>query len=87
MIRSRSDGRIRDGEGGAATLGGRSGLRRLISWVLLVGGLLLLLLVVAAVTIGVLLVTNADAALAWVNGVLDQLRPIISVLPQQPGDG
>lgn len=37
---------------------------------------LLLLLVIAAVIIGVLLITNADTVLSWLNDVLRQIQQL-----------
>lgn len=66
---------------------GRGGLRRLVFWVIALVAVLLVLFVVAAVVIGVLILTNAQAALSWVNDILNQLRSIIPAVPQLPGEG
>lgn len=38
--------------------------------------LIVIVVVIAAVVIGVLLITNAGAVLAWVNGVLKQIQQL-----------
>lgn len=78
--------RDRPGDGGgAAPRSAGSGVRRLVVGALLVVGLLVIVLLVGAVVLGFLLVTNLDAALGWVDGVFDQVRPLVPALPELTG--
>lgn len=62
--------------GGASRPPGLRGTGGFLRALVIVVVLILLLLLVAVVVIGVLLISNAEAVLAWLNGVLRQIQQL-----------
>ncbi|GAA2811917.1 hypothetical protein [Crossiella cryophila] len=61
------------------------GVRRLVFRLLLVAALVAVVLVIGAVALGVWLLVNADSALAWLNGILNQFEPIVTFFSRFTG--